>query len=135
MPGIAGIISKSKSGPGNPYQAEHAAMLAAMQHEAFYRTGVYTERNLSLRLGWVVHSSPLRDCLPVANEQRDLILVLHGENFQHPTENEAGQKRSFLQDTQRLLHLYEDMGTSFVSQLNGRVSGVLVDLRQRRVLL
>lgn len=50
MPGIAGIVSKSRR---DAYQRVHAAMVAVMEHEDLYTCGPYTEDRLNIRLGWV----------------------------------------------------------------------------------
>jgi asparagine synthase (glutamine-hydrolysing) len=128
VPGIAGIIFK----PGSKnYRAEHAAMMDAMHHEPFYVSGVHFEDTLNLRLGWVLHANSYCDGMPVFNQRRDIAMVFHGENFPQNSSSRRGGFRT----VQDLLTRYEETGRSFLLELNGWFSGVIVDLRQRNVLL
>src|SRR5207247_3284681 len=112
MPGITGIILKSGR---NPYQEEHASMIAAMKHEPFYTSGMYYDERVNVRLGWVVQTNSFCDCLPVMNERRDLALVFYGEDFP--------RKSTRYRDARYLVDLYEEMGESFLLELNGSFAG------------
>jgi asparagine synthase (glutamine-hydrolysing) len=134
VPGIAGIITKSRP---NNYHAEHASMIEAMENEPFYTSGLYSEARLNMRLGWVVQSNSFCDCMPVVNERQDLVLIFSGEDFaRNSTRRRLGaESRSGFQDARYLIRLYEEMGESFLAELNGWFTGVLADLNQRKIML
>ncbi len=76
--------------------------------------------------------------MPVWNEANDVCLVLSGETFvdQPELDRLRRQGHSFDSDNASyLIHLYEEMGSPFIETLNGRFSGVLVDLREKHILL
>ena len=135
MPGIVGII-----GDGAPEgnTATLRRMMHGLRHESFYESGHYINEGLRLWLGWINHSGSVTDCMPVWNEANDLCLVLSGETFvdQPELDRLRRQGHSFDSDNASyLIHLYEEMGSPFVEALNGRFSGVLVDLREKHILL
>jgi len=135
MPGITGII-----GLGTPEEkkADLFRMVRSMIHEAFYSSGTYIHEKLGLWLGWVGHRGSFSDGMPVWNEKQDIGLVFSGEDFTDP--DEIRQLRARGHDfgpgnASYLVHLYEEEGASFVHKLNGRFSGIVVDLRENRVIL
>jgi len=135
MPGITGIITKRLSG-------ERLGLLQAMNqclmHEPFYKSGVHSNQGLNLAVGWVCLDGDFSDCLPVWNENRDVCLIFSGEDL--ADEGLAAALKSnghaFVPgNASYLVHLYEQLGVGFLEKINGWFSGVLVDLRQRKVLL
>lgn len=74
----------------------------------------HTFETCGLHLQWWGNSSTFFP--PVWSDRRDLILLRQGELFE--------------QDDQDLLQRYQTKGLSFIGQLNGRFSGLLVDLRE-----
>jgi len=135
MPGITGII-----GPGTPEEkkADLFRMVQSLIHEDFYSSGTYIHEKLGLWLGWVGHRGSFSDGMPVWNEKRDIGLVFSGEDFTEP--DEIRQLRARGHDCEPgnasyLVHLYEEEGASFAYKLNGRFSGIIVDLREDRVVL
>lgn len=121
MPGIVGIL-----GDGTPESRalELGRMLAATVHEPWYRTGTYENAELGLWVGWSVHPGSFSDCLPLWNETRDLGLIFVGDHYEDAPVAACS-----------LLGRYEREGERFIDGLNGWFSGVLIDLRQHRVLL
>lgn len=71
------------------------------------------------------------------NRTRDILLIFNGRDFDLPEKAKAlcARGRSFTTDAEVLVHCYEEEGDSFVSRLNGRFTGVIVDQRAGKVLL
>lgn len=113
-------------------------MVESMAYEPFYTRGSWVQASPGIALGWVCHQGSFTDCLPVWNETRDVMLVFAGEHY--PEESEIkrliSRGHQFTRgDASHLVHLYEEDGPAFLKSLNGFFSGVLVDLRQRKILL
>lgn len=135
MPGITGII-----GPSEAQETPSALprMVQAMVHESFHVSGTYVHESLGLRLGWVSLRGSFADGMPIWNEKKDVGLVFCGEDYTDPGEVESLRARGHRfepGDASYLVHLYEENGADFVARLNGRFSGVIIDLRDRRFLL
>jgi len=135
MPGIVGIFSK-KTGKKN--EEDLNMMINSMMHESFYTSGTYTNEKLGVYVGWVSHKGSFSDCMPIFNEKKDLVLLFAGENFADKDTMiqiaKKGHDFDYL-NASYLIHLYEEKGEAFLSDLNGWFSGVLVDLKQGKVIL
>jgi asparagine synthase (glutamine-hydrolysing) len=113
-------------------------MLARMTCESFETGGTLIESSVGVGLAWVCHKDSFADCLPIWNETRDVCLVFFGEEFCDPPEIAAlaaKRHRFSAGNAAYLVHLYEEHGVDFLDRLNGTFSGVLVDLRNKRVVL
>ena len=135
MPGIAGIIARV---PRLAKQDTVSAMVNCMMHESFYRSGTYVDDSAGVAVGWTTHAGSFSDCMPVWNENRDVCLIFSGESFVDSTEIEslARNGHSFEpEDASYLVHWYEELGINFLEKLNGIFSGVLIDRRERTVVL
>jgi asparagine synthase (glutamine-hydrolysing) len=135
MPGIVGIL-----GVGNHDQraVDLRRMVDAMLHEPTYSKGVYIDAAVGVYLGWVAHPGSFADCLPVWSEARDVCLIFAGEDFSDDGEVVQPGGTGDQQQTARTTYLvrrYLESGPSFLEGLNGCFSGVIVDLRQRVVVL
>jgi asparagine synthase (glutamine-hydrolysing) len=113
-------------------------MASVMLHEPFYSAGTYADESLALSIGWIAQQRSFADGMPVWNETRDICLVFAGEEFAEAAE--IGRLRSgghafAPDDASYLVHLYEEFGSRFVGRLNGWFSGVVVDLREQKVVL
>jgi asparagine synthase (glutamine-hydrolysing) len=136
MPGIAGIIRRDPNAPASASALE--CMIKSMQHEAFYTSGTYSNPRLGVDAGWVCHRGSFADCLPVWNETRDICLLFAGENFMDAGQAAHLQKNGHqfrADNATALIHLYEEKGIAFLRELNGWFSGLLIDLRQSKVVL
>src|SRR5947199_2123718 len=136
MPGIVGIISKH--GPSTEWRSMIHSMVKCMTHEAFYVSGTYINEQLGLSSGWACHKGAFGDCLPIWNEKKDICLLFSGENFADQADIDALRKHGHefrSDDASYLVHLYEEMGYEFLEKLNGWFSGVLLDLREQKVVL
>lgn len=125
MPGLVGII-----GNGNPGKHAHDLyqMMSCMNQEPFYRSGTYVNEGLGVFVGWTCHQDSYSDCLPIMNERKDVILLFTGEHFGDAAPNNPSRATT-------LLKRYEEKGESFLEELNGWFSGILVDLRKTKVML
>lgn len=137
MPGITGIIAKRF---GEEQKAALQRMVQCMEHEPFYVSGTHTDENLGVGVGWSGHKGTFSDCLPVWNERRDVGLFFTGEHFgDHQDELGALRVKGHQCDAPNasyLVHLYEEKGLDgFLEKLNGWFSGVLLDLREGKVVL
>jgi asparagine synthase (glutamine-hydrolysing) len=135
MPGIAGIIHK-KHHKGRV--ADLDAMLKSMMHQPAYRTGSHVDEKTGIACGWVCRQGYFADCLPAWNEQRDICLIFYGEEFSDHSviEQLRAHGHSFGPDNASyLVHLYEETGPKFIEKLNGWFSGIVLDLRERKMLL
>ena len=136
MPGLAGIIYKGeKSGDARNI----AAMIHPMRHEASYSTGcVSLTAGVRVELAWTSHPDSFSDCNPVWNETKDVCLVFAGEEFSAAEQSSRLRSNGHSFDADNascLVHLYEEVGEDFVKGLDGWFSGVVVDLRQQKVIL
>ena len=135
MPGIVGIISQS---PSEQYDALVKSMVKCLSHEPFYTDGTYVNEKLGLWSGWACHKGTFGDCLPIWNERKDICLLFSGEDFADQADIDALRTRGHefgSDDASYLVHLYEEVGCAFLERINGWFSGVLVDLREQKVVL
>lgn len=135
MPGIVGIISK-KSRERNKKDLD--LMLNTMLHEPFYTSGKYVNQELGLYVGWICHEGSFCDCMPVYNEENNLILIFTGETFANTYEIEQLKRKGHKfneSSANYLIHLYEEHDEAFLGKLNGWFCGLLVDLRKSKIIL
>ena len=135
MPGIVGIISQR---PSERYDALVKSMVKCLIHQPFYTDGSYINEQLGLWSGWACHKGAFEDCLPIWNEKKDICLLFSGEDFTDQTDIDALRTRGHefgSDDASYLVHLYEEAGCAFLEKLNGWFSGVLVDLREQKLVL
>ena len=135
MPGIAGIIG---IGSNEENGVAVDAMVKCLVHERFYKSGTYVNERQGLWIGWSCLEGSYSDCLPVWNEKGDICLIFCGENFADRAEMERLRADGHEFDSDNasfLVHLYEETGFKFLERLNGGFSGVLVDIREHKVLL
>ena len=104
----------------------------------FIRMALYFNEELGLWSGWACHEGAFDDCLPIWNEKKDVCLLFSGENFTDQADIDALRMRGHefgSDNASYLVHLYEEMGCEFLEKLNGWFSGVLLDLRERKLVL
>src|SRR5205809_151856 len=134
MPGIVGMINNR---PVEHCERLVAAMVRSMEHEPSYTAGTYFVPELGVYVGWVAHKSSFAAGQVFFNEQRDIALVLSGECFVDQEVHSALKRKGHRLEGAHswLVHLYEEDGEQFVEKLNGLFSGLLIDERQRKVVL
>jgi asparagine synthase (glutamine-hydrolysing) len=136
MPGIVGIIYKSDGHAQGASSRD--LMVQSIIHENFYVSGAYSNAALRLHVGWSGLKGTFSDCMPVWNEAKDICLIFWGEHFADPSENESLKSNGHQFDSANasaLVHLYEEIGLAFLERLNGWFSGLLVDLREGKIIL
>jgi len=113
-------------------------MVASMEHEPFYTSGMYAVPEMGVHTGWVAHQNSFAASQVFFNEQRNIALIFAGECFAGP-EMRAGLGRNghALGEAAGdwLVHLYEEEDDQFFLKLNGLFSGLLIDKRQGRAFL
>ena len=135
MPGLVGVIASSSK---EQNALSLRIMASAMMHEPHYTRGEYVNDSLGLCVGWIAHAGAFAESLPIWNETRDVCMFFSGEDFTDATEIErlkAKGHRFEPNNASYLVHLYEDLGIKFLERLNGCFNGLLVDLRQQRIVL
>jgi asparagine synthase (glutamine-hydrolysing) len=135
MPGIVGIISQR---PSKEYSPLVESMVKCLKHEPFYADGTYINEELGLWGGWACHEGAFDDCLPIWNEKKDICLLFSGEDFADQADIDAVRVRGHecgSNNASYLVHLYEEMGCESLGKLNGWFSGVLLDFRERKLVL
>jgi asparagine synthase (glutamine-hydrolysing) len=133
VPGIAGIISSPRE-----KRAALGTMVKHLVHEPFDVAGEYQNERLGLAIGWVYQAGSFSDPLPAWNEDKSVGLIFAGENFaeREEIENLRAQGHFFDSgDVSSLPHLYEEAGLTFLEKLNGWFSGLLIDLREQKIVL
>jgi asparagine synthase (glutamine-hydrolysing) len=135
MPGITGIIT-------NRLNADHRiqvdAMVKSLTYEDFYKPGSLVNEKAGVAVGWVSHAGSFSDCMPVWNENKTVLLVFTGEDYQDQSRIERLRAEGHEFDSRNatyLVHLYEELGLKFLEQINGWFSGLIVDLRENRIVL
>ena len=135
MPGIAGIISGQ---PDEKNVGHLKDMIRCMVHEPFYTSGTYINPYLGVYAGWTCLKGSFADCMPVFNETRDLVLIFSGENFIDNDRIHYLKRKGHAfenSDASYLIHLYEEEGDRFYKLLNGFFRGMIVDLRNREIVV
>ncbi len=135
MPGIAGILSTR---PAHECTALVSTMVRAMLHEPFCTAGTYAVPEMGLFAGWVAHEGSFAADQVSRNERDDVALLFSGECF-----GEVDRRQQLIRAGHHLgaapaawlVHDYEDKGEKFFADLNGLLSGLLIDKRLGRAFL
>jgi asparagine synthase (glutamine-hydrolysing) len=135
MPGIVGMISQR---PAHECGSLVKSMVASMEHEPFYTSGIYTVAEMGVYGGWVAHENSFAAGQVFFNERKDIALLFSGECFVDPeTRAELRQRGHELEGATGswLVHFYEEECDQFFGKLNGLFSGLLIDKRQGKAFL
>jgi asparagine synthase (glutamine-hydrolysing) len=129
MPGITGILGR---GDANERTSSLMRMVKRMASESFSISGTYGNDQLGVWVGWTGHQGPSMNGLPFWNETKTIGLIFYGEEFSDP--DLISQLRFHghefnLDDASYLVHLYEERGMESLGCINGRFSGIIIDLR------
>jgi asparagine synthase (glutamine-hydrolysing) len=137
MCGIGGILSLD----GRPAsEADLRAMAVALAHRGPDDEGFHLDGSLGLanrRLA-ILDPSPAGH-QPMSNEDGSIWITYNGQlyDFEHLRRSLEGRGHRFRSrtDTEILVHLYEERGEDFVTEVNGMFAFGLWDSRRRRLLL
>jgi asparagine synthase (glutamine-hydrolysing) len=129
MPGLAVIIS-----PADRRENETAlrGMIESMQHEPYYISGSYVDEDAHLYIAWSVHPGAFCDCMPIKNEDEDLVLFFYGE---HHSDDKLANSNGRCGTARVVLPLIAADDPVSLRALNGWFHGVLLDKRRKRVLV
>jgi asparagine synthase (glutamine-hydrolysing) len=135
MPGIFGIVAKNR---GQELRPRFDDMVRSVERAPFYTSGTYINKQIGLWVGWTGLEGSIADPIPQWNEDGTIALFFSGEAITDPAK--SGRLKTLGHQiessaTYHLVHLYEDEGHRFVKSLNGRFSGLIVDLRENRITL
>ncbi len=122
MPGIAGIIGRNFSEEFPPMLQR---MVGSLIHEPSHSAAACFNRRLGLAAGLVGNSV---DTLthPLWSKTEDVCLIFSGQIFNgHPGMTQA----------EHVIQLYETFGLACLEKLNGWFSGLLLDLKECKVIL
>ncbi len=122
MPGIAGVIGRGVSVDS---ESVVARMLASMRHEPSYVDRIRYAAECQACVGWIAHPNSFASRASGSSGD-GLELAFSGECFDGSESTNASDY---------LLEAYRRSGPSFVDDLNGLFSGVLLDSKARRALL
>lgn len=135
MPGIFGIISKR---PKEINYEELNVMIKSVSMEQFYNSGKFVLADMAVYIGWTCHKGSFSDCLPITNEKRDKILIYFGENFYDLDELDELKRRNHKferKNASHIIHMYEEWGEEFLIKLNGWFHGILIDIKEKKIIL
>ncbi len=134
MCGICGIVEKNKDNT-----SLMTDMLAIIKHRGPDDFSVYSNGDFCLghrRLSIIDLSTGSQ---PIYNEDKSICVVFNGEiyNFREHKDELLAKGHTFYttSDTEILVHLYEEYGTSFFGRLNGIFAFALLDLRKNKLVL
>ncbi|MCU0599693.1 MAG: asparagine synthase (glutamine-hydrolyzing), partial [Desulfobacterales bacterium] len=114
-------------------------MTSILKHRGPDETGVYFDKYIHLghsRLSIIGLTDGIQ---PISNEDGSLWIVYNGEVFNYIELKADLQKRGHCfktqTDTEVILHLYEEMGPSCLSELNGQFAIAVWDSRKKELFL
>ncbi|WP_291864620.1 asparagine synthase (glutamine-hydrolyzing) [Maribacter sp.] len=114
-------------------------MLTRIKHRGPDQSGVYLSNKIglgSVRLSIVDLET---GTMPLSNEEESLWIVFNGEIFNHPELKEElvqkGHTFKTTSDTEVIVHLYQEYGPDFISQLNGQFAIAIWDTIKEELFL
>ena len=135
MPGIAGIIHGSGTADSVPLVER---MTRLMVHEPHYQVGAFASARLAIAAGWSLRSELDPEIYPVWNPGKTVGLILSGEALVEdagPGRGSSDLRHGRLSVALSLLREYERRGIDCLADVDGWFSGLLLDVRQDKVLL
>jgi len=111
-------------------------MVNSIRHEQWYKVDRYTSPPFNaarVHLG-IFNPEPQ----PFFNEDRTLCIFMQGKVYGYDDEKKRLERNHHFashNDPEFCLHLYEEMGVSFVERLNGAFVLLICDLKQKKAIL
>src|SRR5688572_19092327 len=137
MCGITGIYLRDRE--ALPDRARLGRMIDALSHRGPDGTGLHVEPGIALghtRLSIIDLGGGAQ---PIHNEDKTVWITYNGEIFNYIELRErlvaAGHRFYTTTDTEVIVHLYDEMGDDFLSELNGQFAFALWDSRRRRLVV
>ncbi len=137
MCGIAGKVHTDRSRPVEASLVRR--MAAALQHRGPDDEQIHVENGVGLGIRRLAIIDPAGGRQPMTNEDRSVWVVFNGEiyNF-HALRRDllaAGHRLATRSDSEVLPHLYEELGTPFLTRLRGMFAMALWDAGRERLIL
>ena len=133
MCGICGLYTCSKPLPDA--HGDIGRMLAAIRHRGPDAQGSHVESRVALGAARLAIIDLAGGDQPIYNEDRAICVVYNGEIYNYREHQSRLRSRGHLlaseSDSEILVHLYEDYGIDFVSQLDGMFAFALWDGREQ----
>jgi asparagine synthase (glutamine-hydrolysing) len=139
--GICGILVHRPAKAGADESAVHR-MTESLRHRGPDGRSVYADPSGSAYLGHTrlaIVDLSAKAAQPMRNETSSLVLVVNGEIYNHRELRGALESKGHVfrsqSDSEVILHLYEEHGSSFVERLDGMFALALWDAALKRLLL
>jgi asparagine synthase (glutamine-hydrolysing) len=132
MPGLAGIVD-----PGGVDRRILAQMVSALKHEDWYSVDLYCDGIIGLGRVSLGRLNPEQQ--PIFNKDRSLCICMEGELYDY-----AGIKQDLIEsghcftvnnESELVLHLYEEFGVNFAEKLNGAFVAAIWDFVRHRLVI
>jgi asparagine synthase (glutamine-hydrolysing) len=137
MCGLAGIHMDDKTAIADG--AALARMVAAINHRGPDGKGFHSEPGVGLGHARLSIIDLGGGAQPIHNEDSTVWITYNGEVFNYVELRRMLESRGHRfytrTDTEVIVHLYEELGDDFVTELNGQFAFALWDRRRRRLLL
>ncbi len=136
MCGITGISNHHGTGEA---EAVIHVMNDSLRHRGPDDDGFFIDQDVALGHRRLAVISPETGHQPIFNEDGTVVAILNGEIYNHlelrHELQQKGHRFTTESDTETLVHLYEEFGDSFVSQLQGMFAFAVYDCHRRHLLL
>lgn len=139
MCGIFGKLYFSRNGQNDTDVERSLNSLRLLKHRGPDHMGYYTDNHIflgSTRLSIVDRSS--RGHMPITNEDSSIVGVLNGEIYNFKQLKRSLKKNHTFRsdgDTEVIIHLYEEMGMSFLKELKGMFALALWDKKKNLIFI
>ncbi|MCK5311737.1 MAG: asparagine synthase (glutamine-hydrolyzing) [Desulfobacteraceae bacterium] len=137
MCGIAGILNLTSK--DDVSEDIVLRMISILKHRGPEESGVYYDQDIHMghsRLGIIGLENGTQ---PISNQDGSLWIVYNGEVFNYIELRSDLEKRGYefttQTDTEVILHLYEEMGSASLSELNGQFAIAIWDSRKKELFL
>jgi asparagine synthase (glutamine-hydrolysing) len=136
MCGICGIVHANSQ---HIDKDRLGKMNAALEHRGPDSEGFFTDRGIGLAMRRLKIIDLATGDQPISNENNKLWVILNGEIYNYMSLRKdlikSGHSFKTDSDTECLLHLFEDHGTSLFQYLRGMFAFALWDKKEQRLLL
>jgi asparagine synthase (glutamine-hydrolysing) len=134
MPGLVGFVGKSGAGKSETLLAD---MVRAIKYEDWYQVDLYQGEDFGLGRVSLGFLNP--EPQPIWNEDETLCLVMEGEVYDYQDLKKQlvarGHRFRIDNDAEFVLHLYEEFGEEFASQLNGAFVAAIWNRPERKLTI
>ncbi len=137
MCGIAGILNLTS----NDDVSEDIVlrMISILKHRGPEENGVYFDQDIHMGHSRLSIIGLENGTQPISNQDDSLWIVYNGEVFNYieirSELEKKGHKFTTQTDTEVILHLYEEMGSACLTELNGQFAIAIWDFRKKELFL